>query len=172
MPGRGSDDHPVVVVDSREQRPYAFKARRVTCVRRALPAGDYSLAGLETVVAVERKTLDDLVNTVIWSRGRFRRELERLRTYEASCVVVEADLRDVLTGKYWSKAHPSSVLGAVMAIIVESGVPVFFCSNRQAARLFVERYLLRCHRRYAGQGPQKNRPQDAPLVLPAQGQQG
>ena len=140
-----------IVVDTREQEPYGFDSPEVTSVSRALPAGDYSIAPLETTVAVERKTLDDLVSTVIWSRDRFHRELKRLATYQAACVVVEASLHDVLTGSFRSEARPSSVLGAVMSITVDFGIPVFFCSNRQAARLFTERYLLRCHRRFACQ---------------------
>jgi ERCC4-type nuclease len=44
----------VVIADSREQEPYSFEATRITTVRRALPAGDYSLDGLEDRVAVER----------------------------------------------------------------------------------------------------------------------
>jgi DNA excision repair protein ERCC-4 len=152
----GSEARPAIVVDTREQEPYAFESLRVTSVRRALPAGDYSIAGLETIVAVERKTLDDFVSTVVWSRDRFRRELDRLRDYTAACVVVEADLRQVLKGQYWSNARPASVLGAAIAIIVDSGVPVFFCSDREAARLFVERYLLRCHARLSGSGLPSN----------------
>ena len=72
-----------VVVDTREQEPYAFDPRRVTVVRRALPAGDYSVEGWEGAVAVERKTLEDFVSTVIRGRARFRKELRRLEGYEA-----------------------------------------------------------------------------------------
>jgi ERCC4-type nuclease len=68
-------------------------------VRRALPAGDYSIEGLEDSVAVERKTLEDFVSTVIRSRKRFTRELQRLAGYEAACIVVEADLSDILGGR-------------------------------------------------------------------------
>jgi DNA excision repair protein ERCC-4 len=152
VPARSSDVRATIVVDTREQAPYGFESPKVTSVRRALRAGDYSVEGLETVVAVERKTLDDFVSTVIWSRDRFQRELDRLRTYAAACVVVEADLTDVLKGSYWSEARPASVLGAAIAIIVDSGVPIFFCSDRQAARLFVERYLLRCSKRFSSRG--------------------
>ena len=147
MPAPRFDHAVVIVVDTREQEPYTFSPE-VQTVRRALPAGDYTVRGLEAVVAVERKTLDDLVSTVIRSRERFHRELIRLQSYTASCVVVEANLEDLLRGEYRGAAHPSSVLGAVISIIVDLRIPVFFCSNRQAARLFAERYLLRCHRRF------------------------
>jgi ERCC4-type nuclease len=70
-----------VLVDTREQEPYSFDARLVVTERRTLPAGDYSVACLEGVVGVERKTLDDFVSTVIHSRRRFREELKRLAEY-------------------------------------------------------------------------------------------
>jgi ERCC4-type nuclease len=135
-------DRITVVVDTREQEPYAFDAG-CEVVRRALPAGDYSIEGFEDSVAVERKTLKDFVSTVIRQRKRFYRELQRLEEYEAACVVVESDLRDVLTGRYRSGAHPNAVLGTVISIVVDFDIPVFFCSDRQAACRFVEGYLLR-----------------------------
>ena len=136
-----------VVVDSREQLPYAFDPGRTEVVRRALPAGDYSIEGHEESVAVERKTLEDFVSTVIRSRGRFFKELRILAGYDAACVVVEADLRDVLGGRFRSGAHPGAVLGSVLSIVVDFGVPVFFCSDRQAACRFVEDFLHRYHRK-------------------------
>jgi DNA excision repair protein ERCC-4 len=132
-----------LVIDTREQEPYSFDPKLVAPVRRALPAGDYSIAGLERDVAVERKTLDDFVGTVIRARDRFHRELAKLGEYHRACVVVEGTLADLLTGKYTSRAHPESIFGSALAITVDYGVPVFFCSNRQAACHFVQGYLLR-----------------------------
>ncbi len=137
--------NPVIVIDTREQAPYAFDAARAQSIRAALPAGDYSLAGLETVVAVERKSLDDLVATVIRGRDRFHRELKRLAAYDAACVVVEGGMDDVLARRYAGGAHPNAVLGAVVSIVVDFAVPVYFCSNRPIARTFVQEYLLRFH---------------------------
>jgi DNA excision repair protein ERCC-4 len=138
-----------VIVDTREQEPYAFTSERIATVRRALAAGDYSLEGHETAVAVERKSLDDYVGSVIFDRERFLRELDVLAHYDVACVVVEATLEDIVTHRYRSGAHPNAVIGATMAIIVDYGVPVFFCSDRQLARRFVEDLLLRFHRKAA-----------------------
>ncbi|MFH1891095.1 MAG: ERCC4 domain-containing protein [Candidatus Zixiibacteriota bacterium] len=96
---------------------------------------------------MERKTLDDIVSTVIHSTKRFTKELRRLSEYDAACVVVEADLRDILGGRCRSGAHPNAVLGAVLSIIVDFDIPVFFCSDRQVACRFVEGYLIRCQRK-------------------------
>jgi ERCC4-type nuclease len=136
------------VVDTREQEPYVFDAPNATVIRRALPAGDYSVAGLEELVAVERKTLDDFVSTVIHSRARFRRELRRLSGYRTACVVVEANLSEILLGRYRGGAHPNAVLGSALSIILDHRIPVFFCSSRQAACRFVQAYLLGAHARW------------------------
>jgi ERCC4-type nuclease len=136
-----------VIVDTREQEPYAFNPALVTPVRRALPAGDYSITGLETVVAVERKSMDDFVDTVVHARERFYRELSKLARYRRSCVVVEGGIPDLLAGDYRGRARPGSVFGSAVAITVDFGVPVFFCSTRPAACRFVETYLLRAEAR-------------------------
>lgn len=136
-----------IVVDTREKEPYSFSSGGVEAARRKLEAGDYSLEGYESRVAVERKSLNDFVSTVIHHRSRFERELERLAGFEAACIVVEASLDDVLQGRYFSAAHPSSILGSTLWIIIDYGVPVFFCSDRPLACHFVEGYLRRFQRK-------------------------
>jgi len=137
-----------IVIDTREGEPYSFDPRLAGAVRRALAAGDYSLAGLEDQVAVERKTLDDFVSTVIHRRRRFRQELRKLSRYRAACVVVEAELLDVLGKRYRSEARPEAVVGATLSILLDYGVPVAFCGNRQAACHFTLAFLLAAHKRW------------------------
>lgn len=139
-----------VVVDTREQQPYEFNPELVSTVRRALPAGDYSLEGYEATVAAERKSLEDYVASVVGARERFARELRALAEYDLACVVVEATLEDIHAHRYRSGAHPSAVIGATHSIIVDHGVPVFFCGDRQLACRFVEGLLCRYHRKVRG----------------------
>lgn len=134
------------IVDSREQEPLHFDPVRVEVETRALPAGDYSLAGYEHRVAVERKSMNDFVGTVTHARRRFAAELRRLKELEFACVVVEANVGDVFARKYRSGAHPASVFAAFVSIVVDYRVPVFFCSDRQIGCAFVQEYLLRVHR--------------------------
>jgi ERCC4-type nuclease len=145
---RSNSRRATIIIDTREQEPYSFDARLAAAVRRALPAGDYSVQGLEGRVAVERKTLDDFVSTVIHARQRFRDELRKLAEYGAACVVVEAGVADVLLRHYRGDAHPNAVLGNALSIILDFRVPVFFCGNRQAACQFVQAYLLAAHSRW------------------------
>ena len=145
---RSNPGLPTILTDTREQEPYSFDPRLAASERRALPAGDYSVAGLEGVVAVERKSLDDFVSTVIHSRERFHRELQKLADYRAACVVVEAGMLDVLLQRYRGKAHPNAVLGNALSMILDFRVPVFFCGNRQAACHFVQAYLIAAQARW------------------------
>jgi DNA excision repair protein ERCC-4 len=137
-----------LIADTREQEPYSFDSRLVVVERRALPAGDYSVAGMESTVAVERKTLDDFISTVIHQRARFGRELRKLAGCRAACVVVEAGLLEVLQGRYRGGAHPNAVLGSALSITLDYRIPVFFCSSRQASCQFVQAYLLGAHERW------------------------
>jgi len=142
-------------VDSREQAPYRFDPASVAVTRQALPAGDYSVLGMETEIAVERKSLKDFVSTVIHARDRFKRELEKLRAYAVACVVIEADLRDVVLGRYRSRAHPNAILASALAIYVDYGIPVFFCSDREIASRFVMGLLLRYHKEKVQRMPEE-----------------
>ncbi len=130
-----------IVIDTREQEPYAFGC---PTARRKLDAGDYSVVGHEDAVAVERKSLADFAQTVIRDFARFDLELRSLAEYKAACVVVEADLDDVLRGRarrHLRSVSPASVLGASAHITLRYGVPVFWCGSRQAACAFTEQYL-------------------------------
>lgn len=136
-----------VVVDTREQRPYIFDSSKVSVTRSGLVAGDYSLVGLEDRVAIERKSLNDLVSTVIFGRDRFRTELDLLGGYSFTAIVVEASVEDLLRGRYESKASPQSIFGIVCSIIADRQIPVYFLSDRQTAQATVEQVLIRVYRR-------------------------
>jgi len=94
-------------------------------------------------VAVERKSMPDFVSTVIRARKRFHAELRKLAEYEHACIVVEGSLRDLLDGRYPGGAHPNALLGSVLSVVVDFGVPVYFCGDRQCAKQFVEAFLDR-----------------------------
>lgn len=141
---------PVIIIDTREQQPYSFDPAHALCVRRALAVGDYSLEGYEGSIAVERKSLEDFVSSAVTSRERFGRELRALAEYDFACVVVEASMEDILEHRYRAGIHPASVFGATLSIIIDVGVPVYFCSDRQIACRFVEDALCRYHRKVRG----------------------
>jgi ERCC4-type nuclease len=134
-----------IVVDTREQKPYDFE----NSLRCALPAGDYSLEGLEHCIAIERKSMDDLVHTLLAGKCRFRVELEKLQAYDYACIVVEGSLTDVLAGSYRSQVRPESLLGMICAVQLEyQPVHVVFCGDRPHAVAYVSELLKLIDHRY------------------------
>ena len=83
-----------IIIDTREQAPYSWPA--ASTIHRALPAGDYSVAGLESRVAIERKSLIDAYGTFGSGRARFERELAKLSQLEFAAVIIEASMMDAL----------------------------------------------------------------------------
>ena len=126
-----------VVVDTREQHPFAFQGitgargrelEIVTC-RAGLKTGDYSVQGLEDEIGVERKSKVDLYGTVGRGRARFEREIERLAAMEFPAVVLECDLASLLRPPERSRVSPSSVLNSLVAWSVRHRIPVWPCSR-------------------------------------------
>jgi DNA excision repair protein ERCC-4 len=128
-----------VIIDTREQRPY----RLAGAVRRCLSTGDYSIAGYEDCIAVERKSLADLLSCIGRDRARFERELARLACLKFPALVIEADLSAVLAGNGRSLVHPSAVLGSLVGWSLKYRLPVWFAGNRRIARLLIERLLAK-----------------------------
>lgn len=137
-----------IIVDTREQRPWAFPLDRFTTERRGLLSGDYSLAGLEDRVAVERKSLGDLVGTVIQNWLRFRSELNRLSGFDVAIVAVEGNVKDILDHNYESQANPESVLARVAEITIDHGIPVVFWGDASTAEKMAARFLGLCWKRF------------------------
>ncbi len=132
-----------ILVDTREQTPWVFSPGAVP-LRATLPSGDYSLPGLTDRVALERKSLADLLHSLTQDRARFFREIERLSGYSHAAVVVEASLDQVLRGELGrSHATPASVVGSCLAIHVDYGVPVIWAGSRPAASVYAEKMLAR-----------------------------
>ena len=129
-----------IVIDSREQSPFHFEGYPVEIEAGTLTTGDYSVSGFTDRVAVERKSLGDLMGCLTHDRERFTRELERLRGYE-SVVVVEAPFSQLADGRYRSRMNPESAVQSVVSIIQAYRMPFFFAENRLRAERFVFDFL-------------------------------
>ena len=118
---------PPIVIDTREQRPYAFPG----AVPGALPTGDYSLLGYEDQVAVERKSKSDAYSSLGRDRARFRREAERLGAMPFGAIVVEAGTVDFLRPPPFSQLAPTAALHSLLSWSVRFRLPVFFADGRE-----------------------------------------
>jgi ERCC4-type nuclease len=138
---------PVVVIDTREQRPYLFPRS----VSRALSAGDYCVQGHETRVAIERKSHADAYSSLGVARDRFRREIERLARYDFAAIVIETSLPNFLTPPAHSQLHPKAAIGSLLSWCVRYRLPVIFAGDREHAQAATH-YMLRQFAWYAQEG--------------------
>ncbi|MDL2207532.1 hypothetical protein LJB82_02285 [Desulfovibrio sp. OttesenSCG-928-M16] len=145
-----------VIVDSREQTPFTFAHEKYagTVVEvGAIDTGDYSLAGLTDRVAVERKSLPDLVACLGRERERFERELQRAAALDAFAVVVESSWADLAGGQYRSQLNPHSACQSVLAFACRYRIPFLFAGSRAGAEYatwgFLRQYLETARKRYA-----------------------
>lgn len=135
-----------LLVDTREQSPWYFGDMRTEFT--TLTTGDYSVKGLESLVAVERKSIPDLVACCGRERERFERELQRLKAYETRLVVVEGNWVDFENSNYRSQISPESVIASICGWISE-GIPFVLAGNQtRAARIAARIMYLGARRRY------------------------
>lgn len=137
------DDKPLpftIIIDTREQLPWVFDG--IETIREPLGAGDYSIVGLTALVAIERKSLHDFVNTIIHNRERFRKECQKLAGMMHSCIIVEAGIDDVKYHRYKSRAKPGSVLAIADAIEKQFNIPIVWAGNRFGAICRAREFLV------------------------------
>lgn len=152
----------VVVVDNNENLPYSFLGLRtdassrrrlltIRVVRRSLETGDYTIEGLEKFVAIERKSLNDLYQTLGHGRDRFERELQRMQRMSYAAVVVESSWTEILN-KPPSRLLPKSVFRSVLAWSQRfPKVHWFMMDHRRLAEITTFRILERFYKeRLAG----------------------
>ena len=169
-PDEAAHDHPDTVFRPRifapgiaKGTPYADWPRvEVPVVRETLPEGDYSLPGFAGRVAVERKTLEDLLNTltgttknsvgeVRHNKDRFRAELERVYrgSYAYFGIVVESSVAGLYAeasarfARYGKTFDPPRILEMLDSYEVDFGIPTKWCGTKGAAELRVGYVLSR-----------------------------
>lgn len=98
------------VIDTREQTPLDLL---IPSVVGTLPVSDYSVRGLEHLVAVERKSLPDLLACVGRERDRFDACIKRMKSYEVRVLVIEAGWGAIELGQWRSQLKPTQVKAAL-----------------------------------------------------------
>jgi ERCC4-type nuclease len=128
---------PVVLVDTREKDPLPLRANHPNWIgserRETLKTGDYSIEGMEGLLALERKSLADLVACTVTYRQRFLASCARLSGFVWKAILVEATFEDVKGGiarfDIPSDVHPNSICGTLDAIEAKFGIPVIYAST-------------------------------------------
>ena len=121
------------IIDTREQTPFDLEPMRIEA--GTLAVGDYSVAGLESVVAIERKSLPDFVACCGRERERFQRELDRLRGWPVSAVVLEFGWQALERGNWRGKLTAGQVQSSFASWIAQGHRLILGHDPETAARI-------------------------------------
>ena len=126
---------PVVIVDSREQTPFDFSEYPNWIQeekKQKLKVGDYSVEGMEDLLVIERKSLPDLITTLMQHRSRFFKLCDKMMQYRWKALLVEASYEDIKSPydeDLNTLAHPNAVSGTLDALEARYGIPVIYTSR-------------------------------------------
>ena len=122
-----------IIEDTREQTPLDFSGHRgVESVRSGLKTGDYSVQGYEDKICFERKSIPDLVGTLIGGHERFLREMDRMKDYEEKYILVEhsASKAYLYCERHGWEYKFDTIIQSLLAYAYHYRVRVKFCKNR------------------------------------------
>ena len=135
----GKVPKPQVIVDTREQDPFCFEAHEnwiAGAHRGTLRTGDYTCVGMEAIMTMERKSLHDIVGTLMHHRQRFFAECERMASMPYKCILIEASYEDLKSPYRFPgaevEAHPNGVCGSLDAVEAKFGIPIIYTSRIRA----------------------------------------
>jgi hypothetical protein len=137
-PATSEPDLLEVLVDSRERYAWRFSHQQVTTSPRRLEVGDYAVESDGAIVAaVERKSLEDLVTSLLG--GTLRYALAELSGIPRAAVVVEERYSRIFS---LTQARPAVVADAVAECQARHpSVPIIFAETRALAQEWTYRFL-------------------------------
>ena len=147
LPAKIDVENLTFVVDTREQIQFDFSPNEA--IRATLETGDYSAVGLEKIAVVERKSLSDFVACCGAERDRFQRELNRLKGFSNSLIVIEATWSDLSSENWRSKLTAKQVQASACSWMSQGHILAFAGSHEEAAKItksflfYVARYRFK-----------------------------
>lgn len=139
---------PTILVDTREQNPFNFSRFRgwfAGIENRALPLGDYSVAGLEDACVVERKDLSDLVHSCTVERTTFVHRLRLMARYPHRLLVITSPLSQVKSRYAHTNFDPNRVTQFLVAVLAGLQVPFVCSETHELGEELVASYLYQVH---------------------------
>ena len=138
-----------IVIDTREQTPLKFRTSKNVegTVVKALNTGDYSIEGMEHLIAIERKSAADLYGSLGKGNARFQRELSRAAlNLDYFAIIIENPyicVRDKLfKGSNYSKMRSDVVLKILWTLMHKYHIQVMFCNGPVEASSIVRGILM------------------------------
>lgn len=149
------NDEFTIIVDTREQKPWHF-INHVTANHK-LDTGDYSVEGLENILAIERKrNVAEFANNI--TEKRFKDVIDRLSKIPHSFILFEFDLDKVMSfpigsdipKKIWDKIRisPSFIIKNIIDLQIEHNINIIFCGNSVNAEVIALSIMKKIYREH------------------------
>lgn len=144
-----------IIIDTREQTPWEF-GLHVTS-REKLDTGDYSIKGLQHILAIERKSSVSEIATNI-TENRFVDVIQRLSHIPHSFILCEFDIMDIynypvgsdIPKKMWDKLKISG--NYIMKVLVElqlyHNIHIIYCGSSSTAERVAVGIMKRIYEKY------------------------
>jgi ERCC4-type nuclease len=150
-------DYFTIIIDTREQQPWEFDNHLTSKLK--LDTGDYSIQGLEHLLAIERKkSVAEIANNI--SEKRFDNVLDRLSKIPYKFMLMEFDLEDVysfpigsdIPKKLWPKLKisPKYLLKYLTEIQLNYGIHIIYCGCKENAEKMAESIMKRVSEKHGG----------------------
>lgn len=134
------DNEFTIIVDTREQKPWSFEHHAKA--NHKLDTGDYSIEGLENILAIERKrNVSEFANNI--TESRFPDVVERLSKIKYSFILFEFDMEHVMNfpigsnipKRLWNKIRisPAFLLKHIIDLQLHHNIKIIFCGNSDNA---------------------------------------
>jgi len=115
-----------VFVDQREIRSHvahSLEKLGMNIVLKTMEVGDYVVSDR---VGIERKTVEDLLSTLMDGRDLFGQISDLRRTFDRPLLIIEGE------GLYTTRhIHPNSIRGILSTIAIDFGVPIIFSRDEE-----------------------------------------
>jgi DNA excision repair protein ERCC-4 len=132
-----------IITDTREQTPYKFNDLGIENIVKKLDYGDYSILGMEDIVAIERKSQEDFYKSIGKDRERFKKRIIELSKLSWAGLVIEATEDDLLCPSMsWSNISPNSIYGSMVAFAAKYNIHIY-CGSREYCRMRLVNWLIK-----------------------------
>jgi len=144
-----------VIIDTREKVGlWRFDDEQFTTTSKKLDTGDYSIAGMEHLLCIERKkNLPEFAANI--TDQRFKRELDRMVMHPHRYLIIEASFDDILRfpvgtsipKSKWKdiKIAPAFILSAISKIQVYYNIHVILAGNADNATVMAQNIIKRVY---------------------------
>ncbi len=143
--GRRAKPLPVIIVDQQEKLPLTryFDPKLVRVQSASLATGDYTLAGASDLLAIERKSLSDLLSCITSDRERFMDQMRRMKDYPSRFLIIEAQREAIEAEVYSRNVRAKSVVNTLVGIAARWNVCVEYRDGPEDAARMVQFICLK-----------------------------